>query len=754
MKQDVLFQVITKTTTIPSPSAVAWQERLRTAPRSAKRSASKSPQGSRGSAKRSASARTIAFGCTVPVWEVNEEEERDARAFRTNDRPRTAHTSGPSLFSSIQGGRSTGLTSPARSSMVVHNNDLTPRRPLQDHTSSSSFNSLRPLERQLQEDEKALIKDHNINFRPPSLLQGDGALYLRELQNGTALQNQTKIQTERAYVLEREAHELIQEGNYEKALEKIRRAKAVTRSLFMGDHAHNLYVCLLEAEALRGIGQMQTAINVLEKTRQFIERPGAPAPPPSAIPYRVSFYELLGMCYTQTGNSQSAVELLRTAMRMKTDMEHDENIEKHSKKLLPTESAMTLLQYAEALQNSHQYEEAVEVLQNLKTRYEDIHGAESAETAQIYNQLGNALFSLKRYNSSLEFYQKGRVALERTGNLGNSDLATVYCNIGTVHFAEKRFNEAIEMYRKCFILREKVLGTANPLTANVLTLLGHAHIQLAEAKEGGPEHRSVDAILKQAVDFYERALAVRESIWGVQSAQTAEGHTHLGTTLAKQDKYEEAMEQLVTAKNILERLNNSTEYTDELIQIDLLICETVHKLGDSHRALDLMNQLTYRMKSRIDHPNAGNLYNQMGNVLRQHCRDADALTYYIKAKQVYEETCGGGSLQVAPVLNNMGNIYLLKNMYREAFQCYSQAKAIRERLLGAKHVDTASCCVNLGFLYSKQQRVCEALEMFQSAKAVFDEILGLSHPKTKELGHEIALLLRKKRSFCDCRKPK
>jgi superkiller protein 3 len=68
------------------------------------------------------------------------------------------------------------------------------------------------------------------------------------------------------------------------------------------------------------------------------------------------------------------------------------------------------------------------------------------------------------------------------------------------------------------------------------------------------------------------------------------------------------------------------------------------------------------------HPCTGNMYNNIGNVLRLQGRNDEALRMYQRAKDIFETVYGFENVSTAILYTNLGNLYYAQGQLEEALK--------------------------------------------------------------------------------------
>ncbi len=188
-------------------------------------------------------------------------------------------------------------------------------------------------------------------------------------------------------------------------------------------------------------------------------------------------------------------------------------------------------------------------------------------------------------------------------------------------------------------------------------------------------HLYLGADYAGAWPYYERALAIRETVLGPAHPDTAASLNNLGSLLQDQGDYTGARPYLERALAIREKA-----------------------LGP-------------------DHPDTAASLNNLGSLLYAQGDYTGARPYLERALAIREKALGPDHPNTAASLNNLATLLQAQGDYTGARPRYERALAIREKALGPDHPDTASSIGNLGFLLQLQGDYAAARPYLERALA-------------------------------------
>ncbi|WP_141327514.1 serine/threonine-protein kinase [Myxococcus sp. AB025B] len=258
-------------------------------------------------------------------------------------------------------------------------------------------------------------------------------------------------------------------------------------------------------------------------------------------------------------------------------------------------------------------------------------------TTDLVVVLGYDLDDMKR---GLEHAAQARALLERVGT--DEDIAGRLENhLGLVYFGEGQLPQALEHYQRALALRERTLGADHLETGKVVS-----NLALVRTRQG--RHR-------EALPLYERALAIQRK--------------HLGPNHP-------------------------------------LVANTLLFLGDVHRLLE--------------GPEA-------------------ALPFYVEALALREATLGDAHLATIRLHNDLGRLYEQLEDFERAQHHHGEALRRTARVFGEQHTEHAQSLQRLAALDARRGRLDAALEGYARVLAL-QEKLGVATTGTRE---ERASVLRR-----------
>lgn len=238
-----------------------------------------------------------------------------------------------------------------------------------------------------------------------------------------------------------------------------------------------------------------------------------------------------------------------------------------------------------------------------------------------------------------------------------------------------------------------------------------------------------------ALTLHQKALGLREAVFGPESPLAARSHNNLGATLRSLGRTEEAVTSFRRALAIEERLlaPDHPAVADTLNNLG----NALHTLAREQEAIDVLRRsLTIREKVfGADSPKVAQSLSNLGAVWLDADQPREAKTALVRALAIKERTAGPRSATVAITLTNLAIAQRRVGELDAALASDRRALEVRRELLGAKSPELARNLTGLGATRLEQGQ-------FAAAKALLEQALERSTPGSAERG-DAAFLLAK-----------
>jgi tetratricopeptide (TPR) repeat protein len=286
------------------------------------------------------------------------------------------------------------------------------------------------------------------------------------------------------------------------------------------------------------------------------------------------------------------------------------------------------------------------------------------------------------------------------------------------------YEEALKWYEKALAIREKVLGLDHPFTATT-------HNNIAGVYRAKGEN-------DKAMELHEKALAIKEKFLGPDHPSTAITYNNIASVYyakGENDKAKEWLEKaLAIAKKILgpDHPSTATTYNN--------IAGVYSAKGENDKAMEL-HEKALAIREKVlgpDHPDTAVTYNRFARVYSDKGENDKALKWYKKALAIREKVPGPDHPDTAITYNNIARVYSDKGENDKAKEWFEKALAIAKKVLGPDHPFTATTYNNIAGVYSDKGENDKALELYEKALAIREKVLGPDHPDTAVTYNNIA----------------
>jgi CHAT domain-containing protein/Tfp pilus assembly protein PilF len=229
---------------------------------------------------------------------------------------------------------------------------------------------------------------------------------------------------------------------------------------------------------------------------------------------------------------------------------------------------------------------------------------------------GNLEMNKGRYDRALEFQQNALTFFQTSNNQNTREAAQCLANLAIIYTSTGKFNQAEENGLIALQIRQKLFGETSEETAASYNDLGLVYTQ------NDPD---------KALEYYEKALPVYESLHGKQHPKIAIVNTNMGFIYRQMELYGDAINNLETA---------------------LKIWKSIYPGGHPNEAFVLSN--------------LGQTYVKMGNAKAGE-------EYFQKALAIYQKSYNGKHPDISSTLNQIGILKLGQSKFDEAIENFHHA---------------------------------------------------------------------------------
>jgi protein TIF31 len=219
--------------------------------------------------------------------------------------------------------------------------------------------------------------------------------------------------------------------------------------------------------------------------------------------------------------------------------------------------AVSLLEAANHELNMGAIESALVFLQEAIQTYYQTHGPISLETAGAYLQLGNVMHALGDYQQAILTMHKALLIIRKISGHDSSEVAQLHHSIGVMCTYMRQPKYAIKHFLRARSILQLVHGSEHPLMHILLQDMAQTYLLLNAPIQA-------NAALKQSLEIIER-------LYGKDNLKSAIAFVTVGSTLASQKRFKDALEYEKKANKILEtvlgRIHESTVESQKRLEV-------------------------------------------------------------------------------------------------------------------------------------------------------------------------------------------
>ena len=306
----------------------------------------------------------------------------------------------------------------------------------------------------------------------------------------------------------------------------------------------------------------------------------------------------------------------------------------------------------------------------------------AADNKSVINEM-KSLYKQKRVNEAITLGVKNLAVLEKSGGIPK-DISSLSVMIAEMYKKQKNFKQAeTYLFKAKNLLEDKDLSDAGLF--KIYRSLGSMY--------------NIQGFLKQAELFYNKALALAKSKWGLYNKKTFTIWNLMGGMYSKYGNYVEAEKAYNSAIEI-----GLKEFGEGSATLAVLYYNLGNVLLKTNNAKDGEKAFTSAL-----------------NILSK-----DAAAHYSELSMVYDK--------LAPLNKDKGDIAKAEDFYRKSIQAKKQMKG--------NELGVANSTNNLAVLYMMQGEYKESCRLFTAALSLCK----------KRLADSDAIIINLKRNIQDCKK--
>ena len=301
--------------------------------------------------------------------------------------------------------------------------------------------------------------------------------------------------------------------------------------------------------------------------------------------------------------------------------------------------------------------------------------------------------------------------------VGTKSAARLLNQLGMYSHGRAELDQAKDYYERALAIDEKVYGPEHPAVATNANNIGQI------LKDQGD--------LKGALQWVKRALAIDEKVYGFEHPKVAILANNIGMILQAQGDLAGALEWTKRALAIDEKVYGPEHPT---------VARNANNIGTILKAQgDLEGALEWTKRALAigekvhgpEHPKVAILANNIGTILKAQGDLEGALEWAKRALAIDKKVYGPEHPDVAIDANNIGHILQAQGDLEGALKWTKRALAIDEKVYGPEHPDVAIDANNIGQILQDQGDLAGALEWTKRALSILEKTYGKDHHLTK-----------------------
>ena len=353
---------------------------------------------------------------------------------------------------------------------------------------------------------------------------------------------------------------------------------------------------------------------------------------------------------------------------------------------------------------------------------------ENAEFLRIiYSNMARQYKESGEYDKAEELYHKQIDFMEQQGyGASQHDLADAYDDLGVCLFQSGKNNDAIEMMKKAL----SIVG----ISEDDILLTAAIHNHLAQIYRTNEQ-------FEEAEFHYKESAKRMQGVEGITNDIVANRMMDIGVMLARQEKYEECIEETEKALML-----TSNENSDLLQSIHSNLAYLYKKKGEYVKAEKHYREqiaIIEKQKKDVLRHDLADAYDDLGVCLYLLDRNDEAIDMFERALKIVGKEEGEEQLLVT-IHSHFAQAFLDDNKYKKAEHHYKKCISYLENIEGTSGDVIADYLIKLGATLARQEKYNDSLNATE--RAVFfvsDDNLAL----LQKIHSNLAYLYKEKKEF-------
>ena len=376
-----------------------------------------------------------------------------------------------------------------------------------------------------------------------------------------------------------------------------------------------------------------------------------------------------------------------------------------------------LVAKVEGLAKVGQHREAMEAAQKGIGALEKRWGRDDIKTASALYRLGHALRWQSQFASAHELLMRALAIFEKKARgKDDSDVARTLVELGWASVHTLRLKDAEQYFLRALKMNEALFGPHS--------------IQVSWCLDGLAIFYISSSRYDEAERYVERSLKIKEALLDPDDNDTATARVTLATAKFKNGKLSEASELFTTALEA----ERAKPKPDDLRMADLtgLLAIVSYDRGD-YASAERQVRETIDLLERNGGTQRGTYvasFNLLAKILVSTNRYAEGEAAANKVISAYGVSQLVTARDVFDANNTLSVMYMGLDRYAEAEQALKKSLTVAEETFGETSIDVSVALENLAYIYSTIGRSQEALDLFGRILNIRKTILPVGHALT------------------------
>jgi len=428
----------------------------------------------------------------------------------------------------------------------------------------------------------------------------------------------------------------------------------------------------------------------------------------------IKFIRKIGLIYHDSGDLKKADQMLKHAL---DDCEKLEN-----QMPLYNEILINLSHNSSA---SYDFKAAYEYLEKAVELEIIIHGEESIEVADLYNDQGYVSEKMGDHEKALNLLEKALEIKKKKSQKINIDVGKILINLGLVYQGMEKYEKSLEYFNEALKTFQNIYGKICYDIIRIKNMIGAVYLLKKEYVE--------------SCKFLEEAWAFSKELSGEKSLVISDVFFNLGKCYWNTKNFEKAKIFLKDSKKI--RKKNLGDNHIEVAEVRNVIGCLYLELNQFDKARKNMHVALKSFKKVLGktHLHIAELYNNYGYIHTKLNNLKKARKCHERCLKIYKIHLGKNHRYISITLNNLGSICLETGDYEEAAIHFLEAVEIL-RKNNENDLNLANIYNLLGITYCHMNQYKDALEVLESSYAIYSLKLEKNNPKMIKLEKDIIKL--------------